>query len=86
MSFDKLKGKMTEKRISQEKMAGMLGITVQSLNAKLNGRSQFTLNEVVSITKILNLDNPVDIFFKPNVPKMQRDVQETDTVESKEVE
>ena len=50
----------------------MLGITVQSLNAKLNGRSQFTLEEVVKISEHLKLDNPVDIFFKPSVSKMQQ--------------
>ncbi len=72
MSFDKLKGKMTESRISQEKLARHLEITVQSLNAKLNGRSQFTLEEVVKITKVLALEDPVDIFFNPSVPKMQR--------------
>lgn len=72
MSFDKLKGKMTEKHMSQEKMAKSLGITVQALNAKLNGRSKFTLEEVVKITEILSLKDPVDIFFTPNVPKMQQ--------------
>lgn len=72
MSFDKLKGKMTESRISQEKLAQHLGITVQSLNAKLNGRSQFTLEEVIKITETLALEDPVDIFFNPSVPKMQQ--------------
>lgn len=72
MSFDKLKGKMTERHVSQEKLAKVLGITVQSLNAKLNGRSQFTLEEVVKISEHLKLDNPVDIFFNPSVLKMQR--------------
>ena len=76
MSFDKLKGKMTENRISQDKMAKGLGITVQSLNAKLNGRSQFTLEEVVKITEILSLKDPVDIFFTPSVPNMQQTKQE----------
>lgn len=76
MSFDKLKGKMTENRISQDKMAKGLGITVQSLNAKLNGRSQFTLEEVVKITEILSLKDPVDIFFTPSVPNMQQEKQE----------
>lgn len=33
MSFDKLKGKMTERHVSQEKLSKVLGITVQSLNA-----------------------------------------------------
>lgn len=76
MSFDKLKGKMTENRISQDKMAKGLGITVQSLNAKLNGRSQFTLEEVIKITEILSLQDPVDIFFAPSVPNMQQAKQE----------
>ena len=72
MSFDKLKGKMAERKISQEKLSRELGITVQSLNAKINGRSQFTLEEVIKITSFLFLEDPVDIFFNPNVPKMQR--------------
>ena len=63
MSFDKLKGKMTEVHISQAKLSEHLGITVQSLNAKLNGRNQFTLEEVVKITEFLNLKDPVDIFL-----------------------
>lgn len=72
MSFDKLKGKMTEARISQAKMAEYLGITPQSLNSKLNGRNSFTLEEVIKISEILHLKDPVDIFFKPTVPHMQR--------------
>ena len=81
MSFDKLKGKMTEGHLSQKSMAEALGITVQALNAKLNGRSQFTLEEVVRITDILSLKDPIDIFFDPSVPKMQRNA----TDEQKEV-
>lgn len=72
MSFDKLKGKMAEAHVSQDKLSKQLGITVQSLNAKINGRSQFTLEEVVKITDYLNLEDPVNIFFKPIVPKMQQ--------------
>lgn len=71
MSFDKLKGKMTEARISQAKMAEYLEISPQSLNSKLNGRNSFTLEEVIKISEILHLKDPVDIFFKPSVPNMQ---------------
>lgn len=63
MSFDKLKGKMVEAHVSQAKLSENLGITVQSLNAKLNGRTQFTLGEVVRITELLRLKDPVDIFL-----------------------
>lgn len=72
MSFDKLKGKMAEAHVSQDKLSKQLGITVQSLNAKINGRSPFTLEEVVKITDYLDLEDPVNIFFKPSIPKMQR--------------
>lgn len=78
MSFDKLKGKMTERHVSQAELAKCLGITVQALNAKLNGRSPFILEEVVKITDILSLDDPVDIFFRPSIPKMQRNINEKD--------
>lgn len=63
MSFDKLKGKMVEAHVSQAKLSESLGITVQSLNAKLNGRTQFTLGEAVRITELLRLKDPVDIFL-----------------------
>ena len=78
MSLDKLKGKMAERHLSQAELAKCLGITVQALNAKLNGRSPFILEEVVKITDILSLDDPVDIFFRPTVPKMQRNINEKD--------
>ena len=78
MSFDKLKGKMAERHLSQAELAKCLGITVQALNAKLNGRSPFILEEVVKITDIRSLDDPVDIFFRPTVPKMQRNINEKD--------
>lgn len=73
MSFDKLKGKMVEAHVSQARLSEKLGITVQSLNAKLNGRTQFTLEEAVKITEFLNLKDPIDIFFDPSVPKMQQE-------------
>lgn len=76
MSFDKLKGKMVEAHVSQARLSEKLGITVQSLNAKLNGRTQFTLEEAVKITEFLNLQDPIDIFFDPSVTNTQR---KTDT-------
>lgn len=68
MKFKKLKGLMTEKGFTQCKLAESLGITVQSLNAKLNGRSQFTLSEVVSIMNILEIEDVRPYFFEMNVP------------------
>lgn len=72
MNSDMLKGKMVEKRYTQKKLADELGITVQSLNAKLNKRSQFTIAEAMNMISILNIENPVEIFFENFVPNMQR--------------
>ncbi|NFO86501.1 DUF739 family protein [Clostridium botulinum] len=72
MNSNKLKGKMIEKSYTQKNLAKELGITPQSLNAKINKRSQFTLDEVVKIVSILDIDNPMEIFFTKIVPNMQR--------------
>lgn len=72
MNSNKLKGKMIEKSYTQKNLAKELGITPQSLNAKINKRSQFTLDEVVKIISILDIDNPMEIFFTKIVPNMQR--------------
>lgn len=77
MIYSKLKGIMKEKNYSQSKLAKKLNITTQSLNAKLNGRSQFTIKEALDIISILNIENSndvVEIFFKNNIPNMQRKI------------
>ncbi|MDM0885016.1 helix-turn-helix domain-containing protein [Clostridium perfringens] len=68
---------MKENAYSQGKLAKELNITTQSLNAKLNGRSQFTIKEAINIISIFNIKNPNDIFeifFANNIPNMQRDI------------
>lgn len=72
MYLNKLKGKMAEKRYTQNRLAKELDITPQSINAKLNGRSQFNLGEVIEIISILAIENPSEIFFNDSVPKKQR--------------
>lgn len=55
MVYSKLKGIMKENAYSQGKLAKELNITTQSLNAKLNGRSQFTIKEAINIISIFNI-------------------------------
>lgn len=77
MTYNKLKGIMKEKNYSQSKLAELLKISTQSLNAKLNGRSQFTVQEafkIISILKIESSNDIVEIFFKNNIPNMQRKI------------
>ncbi len=75
MTYNKLKGIMKEKNYSQSKLADILKISTQSLNAKLNGRTQFTVQEAVEIISILKIESSndiVEIFFKNNIPNMQQ--------------
>lgn len=72
MSYAKLKGRMREKNITQDDIASILEISMQSVNAKLNGRSSFTIPEAQRIAEVLELENPGEYFFTHNVPKMQQ--------------
>ncbi|MFT8351163.1 DUF739 family protein [Clostridium saccharoperbutylacetonicum] len=74
MNFNKLKGKMTEMEYTQEKLAVKLGITLQSLNSKINNRSQFNFGEIIKIINVLQINSNeiVEIFFKDNILNMQQ--------------
>lgn len=72
MNFKKLKGKLKEEEYTQKEIAELLGITPQAFNAKINNRTQFTLNEVIKMINILRIDNPIEIFFTNCIPNMQR--------------
>lgn len=74
MNSDILKGKIVEKKYTQKRLAEEIGITIQSLNAKLNKRSQFTIDEAVKIISILEIENPIEIFFTNCVPNTQREI------------
>ena len=61
--FPKLKGAMREKGFSQRQLAEKLGISVASLNSKVNGKVDFKVGEAKEISKILSLEDPETIFF-----------------------
>lgn len=62
MNCNKIKGKMRELEYTQNKLAKELDITVQTLNAKLNGRSDFTLKELLKLKVILGGEVLKDFF------------------------
>lgn len=72
MNDRKIKAKMVELGITQKDLALELGISIQNLNAKLNGRGVLSIIEAAKITKVLSLDNPMEIFFASIVPNMQQ--------------
>lgn len=62
---NKLRGKMAEKRITNEKMASFLGIDPATFYRKLAGKSEFTRTEIQQIAAFLGLtmSDLEDIFF-----------------------
>ena len=62
--LSKLKGRIVEKGMSQVELAKRLNLSTQALNAKLNGRANFNLNEVGIIIDALCIeDNEIRQFF-----------------------
>lgn len=64
--YPKLIGKRNEKKITQEKMAKLLGISKNNYNFKENGKLDFNLMEVKKILEILDAKYE-EIFFENNV-------------------
>ncbi len=61
MEILKFKGWLVEHQISQGELAELLGITKENVNAKLNGRQDFTLDQVKMICKTYSIS--ADDFF-----------------------
>ncbi|MBU3226771.1 helix-turn-helix transcriptional regulator [Clostridium algidicarnis] len=69
MQINKLKAKMTERGYTQKRLASNMGISIQTLNSKINGKATFSLDEAVLLTKILSIENPLEIFFESSSHK-----------------
>ena len=73
--YPKLIGKRNEKKITQEKMAKLLGISKNNYNSKENGKLDFNLIEVKKILEILDAKYD-EIFFENNVTQKSDAVEE----------
>ena len=72
LNSNKLKGKIVERGLTQEKIAIKLGISTQAFNAKLNKRAPINLDEIFKLIEILKINNPSDIFFNHTVAEQQQ--------------
>ena len=63
MAYDKLKGRMVEKRVTQSEMAKKLNMNLSTLNAKLNKKREFTIGEAIIVCEALEIINPKEYFF-----------------------
>lgn len=62
VNTNKLLGLMAEHGFTREKIAGELGISVQTLRRKLVDR-KFDSDEMEKLIEILEIENPVEVFF-----------------------
>ena len=63
---DLLRGKLAEKGFSQAAIAKELGITPKSFYNKME-KGVFKSDEMYRLIEILNIENPIDIFFAKEV-------------------
>ena len=74
MMVDKnlLKGKIVSSGYTQESAAKLMGISKNTLCAKINGHQRFYSDEVLRLCKILGIDTADELakIFYPSIPKM----------------
>lgn len=66
--FPNLEAEMARAKITQAKLADMLGITPTTLSFKLNGKSSLSLKECVEIKKKAFPDKTLDYLFQTDDP------------------
>lgn len=59
---DKLRGRIAEKGLNQCKVAEKMGITPKTFYEKMS-KGVFGSDEIEVMIKLLDIENPVDIFF-----------------------
>lgn len=71
MSFAKLRGKIKEVFGSQGRFAEAMGMNASTLSAKLNGKSEWTRQEIETACRLLNIPavEVSDYFFIVKVGK-----------------
>lgn len=62
MKKNELLGAIVSKGKNQQEMAKILGITPKTFSTKLNS-GNFTLNQAATMIKVLDIKDPVSIFF-----------------------
>jgi DNA-binding XRE family transcriptional regulator len=63
--YQKLKGRIVEKKEKQENLANEIGITKTTLNYKLNNKIAFKQSEIIVLSNLLDIprDEIIEYFF-----------------------
>ena len=59
---NRLRGMLTERRITHSEMAKMIMISENAFSMKINGYRAWQVREIMSITKALKLMDPKEVF------------------------
>lgn len=62
--FENLRQELEKKRFKQHHVAAILGCTTQTVNAKINGRAPFLLDEAIELKKALNTRKSIESLFE----------------------
>ncbi|MCQ2286499.1 MAG: DUF739 family protein [Bacteroidales bacterium] len=54
--FSKLRGRIIEKCGSQNEFAANLGLSARTISAKMTGKNNFSMDEIVAICSLLEID------------------------------
>ncbi|MCI6031546.1 MAG: helix-turn-helix domain-containing protein [Fusobacterium varium] len=63
---NELKGKIVSKGFTQQDIAKYLGISTRTFNQKLK-KGIFNSDQIFKMIKLLEIENPMSIFFAENV-------------------
>lgn len=55
--YSKLRGRIVEKYRTQKEFATAFGISKNSMSRKLNGKTRFTTDDIIKISKMLDIDS-----------------------------
>lgn len=61
--YEKLVAKMKEQNVTFGDLANQLTVSKQTLTKKMKGTLDFTYEEIMTISKILQISEPIDFFF-----------------------
>ncbi|MHC1684925.1 MAG: helix-turn-helix transcriptional regulator [Clostridiaceae bacterium] len=72
MGYPRLKAYMKLKNITQPELATKLNMALSTLNAKINGNSDFTGTEMKEVSQVLGI-SVNEIFFTDTIHEMKSD-------------
>lgn len=71
LALEKIKGKIAENGFSQKDVASLIGISRESFSFKINGKRNFSLEELEKLSVLLSMDMS-SFFLQSNVKNKHR--------------